>query len=66
MGKGRYPFGAAHTLDLPLLLGEPASWHHADIVKDVDEAILLEHGQRLRALWADFACTRPSTPDRQA
>lgn len=54
-GKGRYPFGAAHTLELPLLLGEPASWQYADIVKDVDEATLLKHGQRLRKLWADFA-----------
>lgn len=54
-GKGRYPFGAAHTIELALLLGEPASWHYADLVKDVDEATLLEHGQRLRWLWADFA-----------
>mgnify|MGYP003668730210 CR=1 FL=1 len=54
-GKGRYPFGAAHTIELALLLGEPASWQYADLVKDVDEPTLLEHGQRLRALWADFA-----------
>ncbi|WP_221885447.1 carboxylesterase family protein [Vreelandella populi] len=54
-GKGRNPFGAAHTIELPLLLGEPASWQYADLVKHVDEATLLEHGQRLRALWADFA-----------
>lgn len=61
-GKGRYPYGAAHTIDLPLLLGEPASWQHADIVKGVDEATLLEHGQRLRALWADFARTGQLPP----
>lgn len=61
-GKGRYPFGAAHTIDLPLLLGEPASWQYADIVKDVDETTLLEHGQRLRALWADFARTGQLPP----
>ncbi|MFB9869168.1 carboxylesterase family protein [Vreelandella sulfidaeris] len=54
-GKGRYPFGAAHTIELALLLGEPASWQYADLVKDVDEPTLLEHGQRLRKLWADFA-----------
>ncbi|CAO1666344.1 Carboxylic ester hydrolase [Halomonas sp. NYA30] len=53
--KGRYPFGATHTIDLPLLLGEPSSWQHADLVKGVDETTLLEHGQRMRALWADFA-----------
>ena len=55
--KGRFPFGAAHTIDLPLLLGEPSSWQHADLVKGVDEATLLEHGQPMRALWADFART---------
>lgn len=54
-GKGRYPFGAAHTIELALLLGEPASWQYADLVKDVDEPTLLAHGQRLRQLWADFA-----------
>lgn len=54
-GKGRYPFGAAHTIELPLLLAEPANWQYADLVKDVDDATLLEQGQRLRALWADFA-----------
>lgn len=54
-GKGRYPFGAAHKIDLPLLLGEPASWQYADLVKHVDEATLLEHGKRLRELWGNFA-----------
>ncbi|MGO3057375.1 carboxylesterase family protein [Halomonas sp. AOP43-A1-21] len=54
-GKGHYPFGASHTIELPLLLGEPASWQYADIVKDVEQTDLLEHGQRLRELWADFA-----------
>ncbi|BBI63197.1 hypothetical protein HSBAA_45030 [Vreelandella sulfidaeris] len=32
-GKGRYPFGAAHTIELPLLLAEPANWQYADLVK---------------------------------
>ncbi|PRY63513.1 para-nitrobenzyl esterase [Vreelandella songnenensis] len=54
-GKGRYPFGAAHTIDLPLLLGEPESWQYADLIKHVDETTLLEHGQRLRGLWTEFA-----------
>ncbi|MBP5981753.1 MAG: carboxylesterase/lipase family protein [Halomonas sp.] len=64
-GKGRYPFGAAHTIDLPLLLGEPASWQYADIVKGVDKTDLLEHGQRLRALWADFARDGQLPPNGQ-
>lgn len=54
-GKGRYPFGAAHTIDLPLLLGEPESWQYADIVNDIDGTTLRDHGQRMRKLWADFA-----------
>nr|WP_264477657.1 carboxylesterase family protein [Halomonas malpeensis] len=53
--QGRGPYGAAHTLELPLLLGEPQSWRDADIVKGVEESELHECGQRLRKLWADFA-----------
>ncbi|UYF98869.1 carboxylesterase family protein [Halomonas sp. GD1P12] len=53
--KGRAPYGAAHTLELPLLLGEQASWRDADIVKGVEESELHQCGQRLRTLWADFA-----------
>lgn len=53
--KGRPPYGAAHTLELPLLLGEPESWRDADIVKGVEAGELHECGPRLRALWADFA-----------
>ncbi|MFG6666979.1 carboxylesterase family protein [Halomonas sp. HNIBRBA4712] len=53
--KGRAPYGAAHTLELPLLLGEPPSWRDADIVKGVEQDELHACGQRLRKLWADFA-----------
>lgn len=53
--KGRAPYGAAHTMELPLLLGEPESWREADIVKGVAAEELREQGSRLRKLWAEFA-----------
>jgi para-nitrobenzyl esterase len=50
-------FGAAHTVDLPLLLGTQASWAFASILgkakwEDVDIV-----GRQMRQLWADFART---------
>jgi para-nitrobenzyl esterase len=50
-------FGAAHTIDLPLLLGTQASWAFAPILgtakwEDIDAA-----GRQVRQLWADFART---------
>jgi para-nitrobenzyl esterase len=50
-------FGAAHTIDLPLLLGTQASWAFASILgtakwEDIDAA-----GRQVRQLWADFART---------
>ncbi len=50
-------FGAAHTIDLPLLLGTQASWSFAPILgqekwEDIDQA-----GRQMRQLWADFART---------
>jgi para-nitrobenzyl esterase len=50
-------FGAAHTIDLPLLLGTQASWAFASILgtakwEDIDAA-----GRQVRQLWANFART---------
>jgi para-nitrobenzyl esterase len=50
-------FGAAHTVDLPLLLGTQARWSFAPILgqttwEEVDAA-----GRQVRQLWADFART---------
>lgn len=51
------PFAAAHTIELPLLFGHPESWLGAELVAGVDPEELRRSGQRLRALWADFART---------
>lgn len=50
-------FGGAHTIDLPLLLGTPASWAATPLLgrarwEDVEAA-----GRKVRQLWADFART---------
>ena len=50
-------FGAAHAVDLPLLLGTPASWGATPLLgkarwEEVDQA-----GRQVRQLWADFART---------
>jgi len=51
-------FGAAHTVDLPLLLGNRKTWDGVGLIagarwEDVDAA-----GRRMRALWAGFASGR--------
>ena len=51
------PFGAAHVIDLPLLLGTPASWAATPLLglaswEEIDRA-----GQQVRQLWVDFART---------
>lgn len=48
-------FGAAHTIDLPLLLGTRETWDGVGLIagaawEDVDDA-----GRQLRSLWAAFA-----------
>jgi para-nitrobenzyl esterase len=50
-------FGAAHTVDLPLLLGTQASWSFAPILGQVPWADVEAAGQQVRQLWADFART---------
>lgn len=49
------PCAGAHTIDLPLLFGTPATWREAQLVAGVEEADLVRSGRRLRRLWADFA-----------
>lgn len=51
------PFGAAHVVDVPLLLGTPAAWAATPLLgqarwEEVDRA-----GRQVRQLWADFART---------
>ncbi|UOQ53094.1 carboxylesterase family protein [Hymenobacter cellulosivorans] len=50
-------FGAAHTIDLPLLLGTQASWSFAPILGRATWEQVQEAGRQVRQLWADFART---------
>jgi len=55
-------FGAAHTIDLPLLLGTEASWSFAPILGKARWADVHETGRQVRQLWADFARTGELPP----
>lgn len=50
-------FGAAHTVDLPLLLGTPASWGATPLLAQARWEEVERAGRQVRALWADFART---------
>ncbi|GAB3715345.1 carboxylesterase family protein [Nocardiopsis nanhaiensis] len=57
------PFGAAHIIDIPLLLGNRGAWEHTKIVgrstwEDIDR-----RGRAVRRLWADFARTGSVAPE---
>jgi para-nitrobenzyl esterase len=49
--------GAAHTMDLPLLLGTPASWGATPLLADANWEKVQLAGQQVRQLWAGFART---------
>ncbi|MCI1186862.1 carboxylesterase family protein [Hymenobacter sp. DH14] len=49
------PFGAAHVVDLPLLLGNRASWAETPLLGTADWAEFDAVGRQVRQLWADFA-----------
>jgi len=49
------PMGAAHTIDIPLLLGDEAAWADAQLIAGTPYAEVMADGQRMRALWAGFA-----------
>ncbi|GAB2969128.1 carboxylesterase family protein [Hymenobacter coalescens] len=51
------PFGAAHTVDLPFLLGAEATWAAVPLLGQADWAAVDAAGRQLRALWADFIRT---------
>jgi para-nitrobenzyl esterase len=51
------PFGAAHVVDLPLLLGNRASWAATPLLGDADWDEFDKAGRQVRQLWADFART---------
>lgn len=49
------PYGAAHTIDLPLLFGDEDTWAGTGLLAGAAWADVQDHGRRLRRLWADFA-----------
>lgn len=51
------PFGAAHIVDLPLLLGTRNAWENTKLVGRTSWAELDRRGKAVRGLWADFART---------
>lgn len=51
------PLGAAHTVDLPLLLGTPASWAATPLLGQANWEEFNAAGRQVRQLWANFART---------
>lgn len=49
------PFGAAHTVDLPFLLGAEATWAAVPLLGQAAWAEIDRAGRQIRQLWADFA-----------
>ncbi|MCC3158206.1 carboxylesterase family protein [Hymenobacter sp. 15J16-1T3B] len=48
-------FGAAHTIDLPLLFGTRDTWAAVPLLGDAPWEEVEEAGREVRRLWADFA-----------
>jgi para-nitrobenzyl esterase len=49
------PYGAAHTIDLPLLFGDEEAWAPAALVAGASWSEIDRHAKKVRHLWADFA-----------
>jgi para-nitrobenzyl esterase len=49
------PYGAAHTIDLPLLFGDEAAWAPAALVAGASWSEIDRNAKKVRQLWADFA-----------
>ncbi|RII89784.1 carboxylesterase/lipase family protein, partial [Clavibacter californiensis] len=57
------PFGAAHTVDLPLLFGDAEAWRGAGLLAGADWEGIQRDARRVRQVWGDFA--RGRIPSRQ-
>lgn len=49
------PYGAAHCVDLPLLLGDEAAWRDAPMLGEQSWSDVEQLGRRIRAAWIAFA-----------
>lgn len=52
------PYGAAHTVDLPLLFGDEKTWAGAGLLAGATWEDINAQGRELRAMWARFAAGR--------
>jgi para-nitrobenzyl esterase len=48
-------YGAAHTIDLPLLFGNDEAWKRAALVAGASWQDIDRHAKKVRQVWADFA-----------
>ncbi len=48
-------YGAAHTVDIPLLFGKSTMWENRKIVEGIKVEEIDKKGKEVRKLWADFA-----------
>ncbi|MCG6190510.1 carboxylesterase family protein [Maribellus maritimus] len=48
-------FGAAHTIDIPLLFGESTTWENRKIVEGITAEEIDKKGKEVRKMWAVFA-----------
>jgi para-nitrobenzyl esterase len=48
-------YGAAHTVDLPLLFGDKRTWEGAGLLAGASWDEINAQGRALRAVWARFA-----------
>ncbi len=55
-------YAGAHTVDLPLLFTDEASWRGAPLIEGADWSDVERRGRQLRAVWADFARTGTVVP----
>lgn len=53
------PYGAAHTIDLPLLFGNEQAWAGSQLLAGATWAAIDGYGKKIRKLWADFARGAP-------
>lgn len=49
------PYGAAHTVDLPLLFGSAEDWRDSGLLRGLSARQIRDAATQLRQLWADFA-----------
>lgn len=57
--------GASHCVDLPLIFENESAWKNSGLLKDIPWNYIQENGEKLRALWAEFARTGKISDDSE-